>query len=141
MSIASSEPDTTTALNPYFASAATSVAQFLIDHTGPDIGSIALDRLGSSDLPRVLLHVGQQRLSALVEWAQLVQEPTIGITRRATYIAATVTTTTDDDTQFILWTHLATHEIATVWKVLDPAPEMGETTHVAVEALQESDHQ
>ncbi len=134
MSTATSEA---TAVNPLLASAATTVAQFLIDHDGPACASITLDELGATDGPRILLHLSSQhRLAGLAGWAQLVTDPTVKITRRPTYIAATVELEVDD-APVILWSHLARDEITAVWaQIPDLPPEVDESVRLSVEALQ-----
>ena len=133
MSTATSEQAATNAL---FASAATTLAQFLIDHDGPECASATLDYLGASaDVPRVLLHLSSpHRLSDLAGWAELLSEPTVMITRRPTSIAATVELVVDD-IPFTLWSHLARDETTAVWNEIDLPPEVDESVRFSVDAL------
>lgn len=134
MSTATSEPTTTNAL---FASAAATLAQFVLDHPGPDISSITLDRFDlSADMPRLLLHVSSpQRMNDLAAWVDLLDEPTVTINRFPTYIAATLECTVDD-TPVMLWGHLAGDEVAALWSVLDDtAPDMHQSVQVSVAEL------
>lgn len=132
MSTTTSEPTTA---NTLFASAAATLAQFVIDHPGPDLSSITLDRV-DLDLPRLLLHVSSpQRLRDLAAWADLLDDPTVMINRFPTYISATLECVVDD-IPVMLWGHLAGDEIAALWSVLDDvAPDMHHSAQLSVAAL------
>ncbi len=134
MSIATTE---TTITNALLASAATTLAQFLIDHPGPALSSIAFDYLRSDDQPRVLLHLTpSERLSALSDWAEIMTEPSIVVTKQPTYVAITVETTVDD-IPLVVWSHLARDEKAAMFEALSTPPEAGESVHLSAEVLRQ----